>query len=89
MIAVAVSRDRRRALSGSEDRTVRLWDVETGLLLHLLAGHEGAVSAVTISPDGNHAISGSYDRTLRLWDLQRGELDCTFAGRKSGKGTPE
>ena len=81
-----MSPDRRQALSGSDDRTLKLWEVRTGRPLHLFAGHESGVNAVTISPDGHHALSGSYDRTLRLWDLERGELECAFAGRMRAKG---
>ena len=67
--AVAVSRDGRHALSGSRDRTLRLWDLATGQLVRTFEGHEHGVSSVAISPDGRHGLSGSYDRTVKLWDL--------------------
>jgi WD40 repeat protein len=55
--------DGRRALSGSWDKTLQLWDLETGES-RALAGHTGRVSAVTVL-DGRHALSGSSDTTLR------------------------
>jgi WD40 repeat protein len=69
--AVAFSADGKRMLSCGYDRTVRLWDVETGEVLHSFAGHEADVQSVVFSPDGRHALSGSRDKTLRLWRLPR------------------
>src|SRR5262249_9419508 len=71
--SVAISPDGRQALSGSYDRTLKLWDLETGELLQTLAGHEDGVAAVSVAPDGRSALSGSSDQTLRLWDLRSGQ----------------
>ena len=65
--------DGRRALSGSADSTLRLWDLATGETLRTLEGHTGSVSAVAALANGRRALSGSYDNTLRLWDLATGE----------------
>jgi WD40 repeat protein len=67
--ALAVTPDGRRAVSGSGDRTLKLWDLESGQLLLTLAGHDHLVRAVAVTPDGRHAVSASADRTLKLWDL--------------------
>jgi Flp pilus assembly protein TadD len=69
---VAFSRDGRRLLSGGQDRTVRLWDTETGQEVRRFEGHTEAVSSVAFAPDGRHALSGSLDGTVRLWDLDGG-----------------
>jgi WD40 repeat protein len=66
---VAFSPDGRWALSGSHDRTLRLWDIETGSEVDRYAGHTDAVEPVAFSPDGRFAISGGRDRTVRLWRL--------------------
>src|SRR3954447_22105995 len=71
--SVDISPDGRRALSGSQDRSVRLWDLERSRELLRLLGHSQTVYGVAFSPDGRHAASGSDDRTIRLWDLVRGE----------------
>ena len=74
---MTVLADGRRALSGSDDRTLRLWDLETGAELRRFEGHEGWVTSVTVLADGRRALSGSWDKTLRLWDLETGaELAC-------------
>ncbi|MSV28174.1 MAG: TIR domain-containing protein [Bryobacterales bacterium] len=70
--SVVFSADGRRALSGSDDNTVRLWDVETGRSLRVLEGHSGGVNSVAFSPDSLRALSGSADKTVRLWDVETG-----------------
>jgi WD40 repeat protein len=74
---VAFSPDGRRALSGGDDRGVRLWDVVSGKELHRFEGHDNAVVRVAFTPDGRRALSGSSqyrtaDRVVRVWDLASG-----------------
>jgi WD40 repeat protein len=69
---VAFSPDGKFALSGSEDHSARLWDVETGACLRVLEGHSASVMSVAWSPDGRRIISGAEDDTLRLWDVKTG-----------------
>jgi WD40 repeat protein len=77
VFGVAFSPDGRQVLSGSKDRTVRLWDVATGRELRQMTGHTSSVYRVRFSPDGRRALSCSADRTVRLWDLETGrELQC-------------
>lgn len=74
VLSVAFSPDGTRALSGSEDETVRLWNLASLTESRKLTGHTRAVMAVAFSPDGGLAVSGSEDNTLRLWDLETGEV---------------
>ena len=59
VMAVAVTPDGRRAVSGSDDRTLKVWDLEQGALLATLEGHGDWVRAVAVTPDGRRAVSGS------------------------------
>ena len=78
--AVTVMPDGQRALSGSLDGTVKLWDLASGAVLQTFAGHTHAVTALTILADGQRAVSGSADCTLKLWDLGSGAVLQTFTG---------
>jgi WD40 repeat protein len=54
------------------DYTLRVFDLEAGVCLHVLKGHTASVTGVWVSPDSRRAVSASHDRTLRVWDLDSG-----------------
>lgn len=76
--SVAISRDGQILASGSQDKTVKLWNLQTGKLLRTLTGHSLTVHSVAISPDGKFLASGSADKTIRVWNLNAGELIQTL-----------
>lgn len=77
--SVAYSPGGERALSGSWDWTLKLWDVPTGRLIRTFDAHRGAISSVAFSPDATRVASASWDKTLKLWDARTGQEISTFA----------
>jgi dipeptidyl aminopeptidase/acylaminoacyl peptidase len=69
---VAVTPDGARIVTGSADKTARVWDASTGAELHQLKGHDGSVLAVAVTPDGARIVTGSVDKTARVWDASTG-----------------
>ena len=80
--AVAVSTDGKTIASGSEDRTIRIWDTGTGKEITTLPGHTRVITCLAFSPCGRFIASGSGDMTVRLWDLETGAQCAQFQGHK-------
>ena len=80
--AVAITPDGRQVVSGSSDKTLRVWDLASGKCVHTLEGHTGRVENVAITPDGRQVVSGGNDPRLRVWDLESGECLHTLEGHK-------
>ena len=78
--ALSYSRDGSRALSGSSDATLKLWDATSGRLIRTFEDHSGEVLTVAFSPSGGQLLSGSKDKTLKLWDAATGDVIRTFTG---------
>jgi WD40 repeat protein/serine/threonine protein kinase len=81
--SVALSPDGRWVLSGSEDKTLRLWELSSGKCVRTFEGHKELVTSVALSVDGRWALSGSDDKTLRLWEVSSGKCVRTFEGHTS------
>ncbi|HEV3076949.1 MAG TPA: hypothetical protein VHB47_21180 [Thermoanaerobaculia bacterium] len=75
-----------RVISGSDERTLRIWDLATGRTTGTLEGHWSGVYALAVLPDGR-VVSGSEDHTLRIWDLATGR-DVQEAARPSVADAP-
>lgn len=80
--SICLSLDGTKALSGSFDKTLKLWEVspQNSLLDYQLTfdGHTDAIYCVYLSHDDNLAVSGSADKTVKLWNIQTGKCIQTF-----------
>lgn len=76
--AVVWSADGRWIISGGFDQAVRLWDAETGRLVHTFVGHERAVLCLALHPDGRRVLSGGAEGVVRIWDLVERKLVKTL-----------
>jgi DNA-binding helix-hairpin-helix protein with protein kinase domain len=72
--SVAISRDGSTLVSGSDDHTIKIWNLETGELKSTLTGHSGTVTSVAIGPNGKTVVSVSDDNTIKVWNLVTGVL---------------
>lgn len=57
-------------ISGSRDKTIKMWDVSTSMCLFTLIGHDNWVRGLLFHPGGKFIISASDDKTLRVWDIK-------------------
>jgi len=70
-----------RIVSGSEDNTIRIWDINTGQCIHTLQGHTHWILSACVA--GDRIVSGSRDRTIRIWDINTGQCLHTLQGHTS------
>ena len=87
--AIDVSRDGKWIVTGSFDKTLRIWDVGTRKTAVTLTGHTGSVLTVAISADGQRIASGSLDNIIKLWDFPKveGPPETAIAGEPAASET--
>ena len=74
-----IAPDGQTLVSGSEDKTIRIWHLSQGDLGQTLTGHQAAVKVIAIAPNGQTIVSGSDDQTIKLWDIKTGK--CWLRGK--------
>ncbi|HEX3643323.1 MAG TPA: serine/threonine-protein kinase [Ktedonobacteraceae bacterium] len=83
MNVVAWSPDNKRIASGSDDKTVQVWDAADGDHAFTYKGHIDLVEAVGWSPNGKRIASASWDKTVQVWDAANGNPVFTYHGHNN------
>ncbi|MBE9143597.1 hypothetical protein [Planktothrix mougeotii] len=82
ILALEVTPDSQWLISGSEDHTIKVWDIATGQEIYTLTGHTGSVLTLVLTSDGKQVISGSADHTIKVWSLETGQEIYTLRGHQ-------
>ena len=67
-------------VTGSFDKTARVWDAVTGVSLAVFVSDSGGMYSAAYSPDGMRIVTASSDKTVRIWDVKTGAPLSVFAG---------
>ena len=80
--AIAFTLDGKTLVSGSEDKTVQLWNTN-GAKRSTLRGHQGWVTTVAFSSDGEIVASGDTNKVIKVWNVDTGSELATLIGHKN------
>ncbi|MEW6491034.1 MAG: serine/threonine-protein kinase [Cyanobacteriota bacterium] len=72
-----------KLFSSSADKTIKIWDIDTGKFIQNFNGHDSSVNYLVLSPDGQKLYSASADKTIKVWDIDTGKEIQTLKGHTS------
>src|SRR5438445_13495726 len=73
VVAIAASPDSNYVVTGSRDKSAKLWELSTGREVRSFLGHDFSVTSVDVSSDGKYLLTGSNDETVKLWEVETGK----------------
>lgn len=82
VLSVCFSPDGNHIASGSLDRTIRIWNAQTGEQTHIIRGHSGNIFDLEFTPDSKYLLSASDDKTIKIWDLSTSTSVRTLKGHQ-------
>ncbi|MBD2344218.1 WD40 repeat domain-containing protein [Anabaena subtropica] len=76
--SLVLTSDGKTLVSASADKTIKVWNVDTGKVISTLQGHTDVVRAIALTSDGKTLISGGGDNKIKIWNLQKFHLKRTL-----------
>ncbi|EHK20131.1 uncharacterized protein TRIVIDRAFT_155264 [Trichoderma virens Gv29-8] len=80
VMTVDWSPDGSQVVSGSGDKTAKIWDLASNKCITTFEGHTGTVMSAAWSHDGTQVATGSADNTVKIWDPKTGVFSASFTG---------
>ncbi|MEH2325338.1 MAG: WD40 repeat domain-containing protein [Nostoc sp.] len=77
---IAISPNEKNIIGAFIDKTIKVWDVDSGNIVHTLTGHSDYITSLAISYDGKNLVSASREKTIKIWDLNTATLKKTLHG---------
>jgi WD40 repeat protein len=81
--AVIFTPDRKYIITGSSDKSIKVWSVKTGKEIKNLLGHSDYITSLSITKDGKYLASSSWDGTVNIWSLKKWKILTTLEGKFS------
>ncbi|NEO73146.1 WD40 repeat domain-containing protein [Moorena sp. SIO3H5] len=84
---LSITPDGNYVISGSTNRTIKVWHLETKKLRFVLKGHDNEITSLAVTPDSKYLISGSKDKSIKLWNLETRKECFTLTGHSDSINT--
>lgn len=81
--ALALMNEAHCVISAGEDKSIKVWNLDTGHCIHTLQGHQSVIYALALCDNGRFVVSASEDKTIGLWDIKSGKLIRFMTGHEA------